>query len=339
MRCACPGPRRAQISWASSCLSPPLLRLRPCCGSQWPLNFTICPKCNQSSRVRASRLLGLALARITVPVTNLIPIRRKDLALQTASGRIHLSRDWFMLVILAEAATLSDAVRGYLIGRGRQLPFSIGLPRGLWAREGFSFELGVSLGVDVRWAAAPAFSSAALASLACLCPAAGWAASGANGGAGSRRPAGFSIDCRPAPYRSTAAFSKTTRMAIQLLVLSVLSGSSRNSRGPSPALRRLRSDLCAVFALISPLGQDLYSSALVTETVDQERSDMTNFQAVHPTASPVWRLPPVLSAARAFGRRLHRYLGPVVPRLHACSDPLAPVAWHQHELLSALSRP
>ncbi len=205
-------------------------------------------------------LLGLALARITVPVTNLIlDPTEKTSPYRPHPGRIHLSAGLAMLVILAEAATLSDAVRGYLMWLRCSLSRSGA--EGFVGAKAFPSNLAV-FGCRVRWLA-PAFSSAALASLACLCP--GWAAaSGADGGIGSWCAAG-SLDCRPAPYRSTAALFEDNPDGDPA---SGPVGASPDPPGiravPLPALRRLRSDLCAVFALISPLGQGLYSSALVT---------------------------------------------------------------------------
>lgn len=86
-------------------------------------------------------LLGLALARITVPVTNLIlDPTEKTSPYRPHPGRIHLSAGLVMLVILAEAATLSDAVRGYLmIAAGAA--FLDRVAEGFVGREGLSFEL------------------------------------------------------------------------------------------------------------------------------------------------------------------------------------------------------
>lgn len=87
-------------------------------------------------------LLGLALARITVPVTNLIlDPTEKTSPYRPHPGRIHLSAGLTMLVIVAEAATLSDAVRGYLM-LAAGAAFLDRVAEGFVGREGFSFELG-----------------------------------------------------------------------------------------------------------------------------------------------------------------------------------------------------
>lgn len=87
-------------------------------------------------------LFGLALARITVPVTNLIlDPTEKTSPYRPHPGRIHLSAGLAMLVILAEAAALSDAARGYLmIAAGAA--FLDRVAEGFVGREGLSFELG-----------------------------------------------------------------------------------------------------------------------------------------------------------------------------------------------------
>ncbi|RKE83297.1 NnrS family protein [Rhizobium sp. AG855] len=87
-------------------------------------------------------LLGLALARITVPVTNLIldPTERTS-PYRPHPGRVHLSAGLTMLLILAEAATLSNAVRGYLM-LAAGAAFMDRVAEGFVGREGFSFELG-----------------------------------------------------------------------------------------------------------------------------------------------------------------------------------------------------
>ncbi|MUO85299.1 NnrS family protein [Agrobacterium vitis] len=87
-------------------------------------------------------LLGLALARITVPVTNLIlDPTEKASPYRPHPGRVHLSAGLTMLLILAEAATLSDAVRGYLI-LAAGAAFLDRVAEGFVGREGLSFELG-----------------------------------------------------------------------------------------------------------------------------------------------------------------------------------------------------
>ncbi len=134
-----------------------------------------------------------------------------------------------MLVILAEAATLSDAVRGYLM-IARAQPFSIGLPRALWVAKAFPSNLAV-FGCRVRWPAPAFFLRPSLIGLPL--PWLGGLHLALMGGLGLGVLQVLSIAGllhTGQPLR----FSKTTRMAIQLLVLSVLSGSSRNSRRPSP---------------------------------------------------------------------------------------------------------
>ncbi|THV20298.1 NnrS family protein [Peteryoungia ipomoeae] len=87
-------------------------------------------------------LLGLALARITVPVTNLIlDPTEKTSPYRPHPGRVHLSAGLTMLVILAEATTLSDAVRGYLM-LAAGAAFLDRVAEGFVGREGLSFELG-----------------------------------------------------------------------------------------------------------------------------------------------------------------------------------------------------
>lgn len=87
-------------------------------------------------------MLGLALARITVPVTNLIlDPTDKTSPYRPHPGRVHLSAGLIMLVIVAEAALLSDAVRGYLM-LAAGAAFLDRVAEGFVGREGFSFELG-----------------------------------------------------------------------------------------------------------------------------------------------------------------------------------------------------
>ncbi|SMD11932.1 NnrS family protein [Rhizobium sp. RU36D] len=87
-------------------------------------------------------LLGLALARITVPVTNLIlDPTEKTSPYRPHPGRIHLSAGVMMLVILAEGAGLSEAVRGYLMVAAGAA-FLDRVAEGFVGREGLSFELG-----------------------------------------------------------------------------------------------------------------------------------------------------------------------------------------------------
>ncbi|MBU2329731.1 MAG: NnrS family protein, partial [Alphaproteobacteria bacterium] len=87
-------------------------------------------------------LLGLALARITVPVTNLIlDPTEKTSPYRPHPGRVHLAAGLTMLVIVAEAATLSDAVRGYLM-LAAGAAFLDRVAEGFVGREGFSLELG-----------------------------------------------------------------------------------------------------------------------------------------------------------------------------------------------------
>ena len=87
-------------------------------------------------------LLGLALARITVPVTNLIlDPTEKTSSYRPHPGRVHLAAGLTMLVILAEGATLSDTVRGYLM-LAAGAAFLDRVAEGFVGREGFSLELG-----------------------------------------------------------------------------------------------------------------------------------------------------------------------------------------------------
>ncbi len=206
-------------------------------------------------------LLGLALARITVPVTNLIlDPTEKTSPYRPHPGRIHLSAGLTMLVILAEAATLSDAVRGYLMVAAGAA-FLDRVAEGFVGREGFSFELGglwlssalagtglLICGLSLIGLPLPWLGGLHLALMG------GWVSASCR-----------FLDCRPAPYRSTAALFEDNPDGDPA---SGPVGASPDPPGiravPLPALRRLRSDLCAVFALISPLGQGLYSSALVT---------------------------------------------------------------------------
>ncbi|MFL0693013.1 MAG: NnrS family protein [Agrobacterium tumefaciens] len=86
-------------------------------------------------------LLGLALARITIPVTNLIldPTERSS-PYRPHPGRIHLSVGLTMLAILSEAISLSDPVRGYLM-LAAGAAFLDRVAEGFVGREGLSFEL------------------------------------------------------------------------------------------------------------------------------------------------------------------------------------------------------
>jgi uncharacterized protein involved in response to NO len=164
-------------------------------------------------------LLGLALARITVPVTNLIlDPTEKTSPYRPHPGRIHLSAGLTMLVIVAEAATLSDAVRGYLM-LAAGAAFLDRVAEGFVGREGFSFELG------------GLWLSSALAGIGLLVcglsligldlPWLGGLHLALMGGLGLGVLQVLSI----AGLLHTGQpllFSKTTRMAILLLVLSVL---------------------------------------------------------------------------------------------------------------------
>lgn len=164
-------------------------------------------------------LLGLALARITVPVTNLIlDPTEKTSPYRPHPGRVHLSAGLTMLVIVAEAATLSDAVRGYLM-LAAGAAFLDRVAEGFVGREGFSFELGA------LW-----LSSALAGTGLLVCglslidlplPWLGGLHLALMGGLGLGVLQVLSIAGllhTGQPLR----FSKTTRMAIQLLVLSVL---------------------------------------------------------------------------------------------------------------------
>lgn len=164
-------------------------------------------------------LLGLALARITVPVTNLIlDPTEKTSPYRPHPARIHLSAGLTMLVIVAEVATLSDAVRGYLM-LAAGAAFLDRVAEGFVGREGFSFELG------------GLWLSSALAGIGLLVcglsligldlPWLGGLHLALMGGLGLGVLQVLSI----AGLLHTGQpllFSKTTRMAILLLVLSVL---------------------------------------------------------------------------------------------------------------------
>ncbi len=164
-------------------------------------------------------LLGLALARITVPVTNLIlDPTEKTSPYRPHLGRIHLSAGLAMLVILAEAATLSDAVRGYLmIAAGAT--FLDRVAEGFVGREGLSFELG-----GLWLSSALAGTGLLLSGLSLIglpLPWLGGLHLALMGGLGLGVLQVLSI-AGLLHIGQPLRFSKTTRMAILLLVLSVL---------------------------------------------------------------------------------------------------------------------
>ncbi|AOG11735.1 MULTISPECIES: NnrS family protein [unclassified Agrobacterium] len=164
-------------------------------------------------------LLGLALARITVPVTNLIlDPTEKTSPYRPHPGRIHLSAGLTMLVIVAEAATLSDAVRGYLM-LAAGAAFLDRVAEGFVGREGFSFELG---GLWLSSAlAGTGLLVCGLSLIGLDLPWLGGLHLALMGGLGLGVLQVLSI----AGLLHTGQpllFSKTTRMAILLLVLSVL---------------------------------------------------------------------------------------------------------------------
>lgn len=164
-------------------------------------------------------LLGLALARITVPVTNLIlDPTEKASPYRPHPGRVHLSAGLTMLVIVAEAATLSDAVRGYLM-LAAGAAFLDRVAEGFVGREGFSFELG---GLWLSSAlAGTGLLVCGLSLIGLPLPWLGGLHLALMGGLGLGVLQVLSIAGllhTGQPLR----FSKTTRMAIQLLVLSVL---------------------------------------------------------------------------------------------------------------------
>jgi uncharacterized protein involved in response to NO len=164
-------------------------------------------------------LLGLALARITVPVTNLIlDPTEKTSPYRPHPGRIHLSAGLAMLVILAEAATLSDAVRGYLIIAAGAV-FLDRVAEGFVGREGLSFELG---GLWMSSAlAGTGLLTCGLSLIGLDLPWLGGLHLALMGGLGLGVLQVLSIAGllhTGQPLR----FSKTTRVAILLLVLSVL---------------------------------------------------------------------------------------------------------------------
>jgi uncharacterized protein involved in response to NO len=164
-------------------------------------------------------LLGLALARITVPVTNLIlDPTEKTSPYRPHPGRIHLSAGLTMLVIVAEAATLSDAVRGYLM-LAAGAAFLDRVAEGFVGREGFSFELG---GLWLSSAlAGTGLLVCGLNLIGLPLPWLGGLHLALMGGLGLGVLQVLSIAGllhTGQPLR----FSKTTRMAILLLVLSVL---------------------------------------------------------------------------------------------------------------------
>ncbi|MBC2775819.1 NnrS family protein [Rhizobium sp. AQ_MP] len=164
-------------------------------------------------------LLGLALARITVPVTNLIlDPTEKTSPYRPHPGRVHLSAGLTMLVIVAEAATLSDAVRGYLM-LAAGAAFLDRVAEGFVGREGFSFELG---GLWLSSAlAGTGLLVCGLSLIGLPLPWLGGLHLALMGGLGLGVLQVLSIAGllhTGQPLR----FSKTTRMAILLLVLSVL---------------------------------------------------------------------------------------------------------------------
>ncbi|ODT23144.1 MAG: hypothetical protein ABS35_13285 [Kaistia sp. SCN 65-12] len=164
-------------------------------------------------------LLGLALARITVPVTNLtLDPTEKTSPYRPHPGRVHLSAGLTMLVIVAEAATLSDAVRGYLM-LAAGAAFLDRVAEGFVGREGFSFELG---GLWLSSAlAGTGLLVCGLSLIGLPLPWLGGLHLALMGGLGLGVLQVLSIAGllhTGQPLR----FSKTTRMAIQLLVLSVL---------------------------------------------------------------------------------------------------------------------
>lgn len=164
-------------------------------------------------------LLGLALARITVPVTNLIlDPTEKTSPYRPHLGRIHLSAGLAMLVILAEAATLSDAVRGYLmIAAGAT--FLDRVAEGFVGREGLSFELG-GLWLSSALAGTGLLVSG-LSLIGLPLPWLGGLHLALMGGLGLGVLQVLSI-AGLLHIGQQLRFSKTTRMAILLLVLSVL---------------------------------------------------------------------------------------------------------------------
>ncbi|PLK69241.1 short-chain dehydrogenase [Rhizobium sp. TH135] len=164
-------------------------------------------------------LLGLALARITVPVTNLIlDPTEKTSPYRPHPGRVHLSAGLTMLVIVAEAATLSDAVRGYLM-LAAGAAFLDRVAEGFVGPEGFSFELG---GLWLSSAlAGTGLLICGLSLIGLPLPWLGGLHLALMGGLGLGVLQVLSIAGllhTGQPLR----FSKTTRIAIQLLVLSVL---------------------------------------------------------------------------------------------------------------------
>ncbi|MFN7092361.1 MAG: NnrS family protein [Allorhizobium sp.] len=164
-------------------------------------------------------LLGLALARITVPVTNLIlDPTEKTSPYRPHPGRVHLSAGLTMLVIVAEAATISDAVRGYLM-LAAGAAFLDRVAEGFVGREGFSFELG---GLWLSSAlAGTGLLICGLSLIGLPLPWLGGLHLALMGGLGLGVLQVLSIAGllhTGQPLR----FSKTTRIAIQLLVLSVL---------------------------------------------------------------------------------------------------------------------
>lgn len=86
-------------------------------------------------------LLGLALARITVPVTNLILDPSEETSpYRPHPGRANLAAGLTALVILAELANMSEVVRGYLM-LAAGAAFLDRVAEGFIGREGLKWEL------------------------------------------------------------------------------------------------------------------------------------------------------------------------------------------------------
>jgi uncharacterized protein involved in response to NO len=164
-------------------------------------------------------LLGLALARITIPVTNLIldPTERSS-PYRPHPGRIHLSVGLTMLAILSEAISLSDPVRGYLM-LAAGAAFLDRVAEGFVGREGLSFELA---GLWMSSAlAGTGLLACGLSLIGLPLPRLGGLHLALMGGLGLGVLQVLSIAGllhTGQPLR----FSKTTRLSILILVLSVL---------------------------------------------------------------------------------------------------------------------
>jgi uncharacterized protein involved in response to NO len=214
-------------------------------------------------------LLGLALARITVPVTNLIlDPTEKTSPYRPHPGRIHLSAGLAMLVILAEAATLSDPVRGYLmIAAGAA--FLDRVAEGFVGREGLSFELG---GLWLSSAlAGTGLLACGLSLIGLPLPWLGGLHLALMGGLGLGVLQVLSISGllhTGQPLR----FSRTTRLSVLLLLMSVILR-IHPEFVPSPALPFGPYGLASVlFSLSFLLWAKAYIPLLWSpETVDQER--------------------------------------------------------------------